>query len=290
MDQERYVGRFAPSPSGPLHLGSLCTALGSYLRAKSMNGSWLVRIEDIDTPRVAKGASDSILKTLDKLGFEIDGEIVFQSKRHEAYERSLEFLRQHRSTYGCKCSRKLLKTNGFVHPISCRQKLIPPEEGIAERFLNPGTVSSFNDGLLGEVSSHGLSDFILKRSDGIYAYNLAVVTDDQEFGVNEIVRGADLIPVTADQINLYLALGFDPPKYVHLPLIVSDDGRKYSKQNGSKPVDCMTPGYALILAAKALGQPTDELDPQMEPREILSQLMSRFDISRVPVRECCVEY
>lgn len=290
MIEKRYVGRFAPSPSGPLHLGSLCTALGSYLRAKSMNGSWHIRIEDIDTPRIAKGATDSILKTLDNLGFEIDGEVVFQSKRLDIYGRSLEFLRQKSSTYGCKCSRKLLKANGFVHPESCRQTRMPPNEGIAERFLNPRIVFGFCDGLLGEISSQELSDFILKRSDGIYSYNLAVVTDDQEFGITEIVRGADLVPVTADQINLYRELGFEPPKYMHLPLIISSDGRKYSKQNGSKSVDAMMPGHALILAAKALGQLTDELDPKMAPREILSKLISQFDLARIPTSECLIEY
>lgn len=222
------MGRFAPTPTGPLHFGSLLAALASYLDAKSQQGTWLIRIEDLDPPREDPNASASILRTLEAYGFEYDGEIRYQSTRHEAYQAFLEHLISQGLAFPCQCSRSQLA--GRVHLGKCSCKEV---ENVAWRFLSGTGMHSFTDRIQGEHREHlnTLGDFILKRKDGPWAYQLAVVCDDIDQGVTHIVRGIDLIDSTARQAQLYQALQQKAPSYAHIPVALEANGQKLSKQN-----------------------------------------------------------
>lgn len=261
MAAGRYRGRFAPTPSGPLHLGSLVAALGSFLAARVRDGEWLLRIEDVDPPRVMAGASDQILRTLDAFGFGWDGEVMYQSRRGEAYRAALEALRRQGQVYACTCSRKQLAgmttrgVDGPVYPGTCRAN--PARDGSgALRFRVPVGRIRFSDGLLGDVAcdvARECGDFVLRRADGVYTYQLAVVIDDVEQGVTDIVRGADLLASTPRQIVLQQALCLPTPAYAHLPVILDAHGDKLSKQTLAQPVDYRRPLPALLAAASFLG-------------------------------------
>jgi glutamyl-Q tRNA(Asp) synthetase len=258
----RYRGRFAPSPTGPLHLGSLIAAVGSYLDAKFHQGLWFLRIEDIDTPRVVKGASESIVNTLAVLGMRPDGPVSYQSSRILAYHAALHKLRSLGLVYPCVCSRKELADShigvsaGKVYPGKCRNGF---SQGKTPRSLRVRTDShaiEFYDAVHGKHSyclESEVGDFVLYRNR-LYAYQLAVVVDDAEQAITHVVRGADLIDSTPRQIYLQSLLGFSVPSYLHLPVAVNAAGEKLSKQTLAVPVDAHNPATILCLALKFLNQ------------------------------------
>ncbi|MFY7954631.1 MAG: tRNA glutamyl-Q(34) synthetase GluQRS [Burkholderiaceae bacterium] len=262
-----YIGRFAPSPTGPLHAGSLVAALASYLDARSNRGHWLIRIEDIDEARTVAGAAEHIIQTLAALGMRSDGEILWQSTRQERYNAAFNQLGN--AVYACACSRReiadsrvsMASDGAAIYPGTCRHGLAPGRVPRAWRVRVPDandsqTLIQFHDrwqGLIEENLAAHVGDFVLKRADGFWAYQLAVVVDDAEQGVTDIVRGADLLESTTRQIYLQRLLGFSTPRYLHVPAVVNDRGEKLSKQTGAQPLDVGNPIKALIEAAAHLG-------------------------------------
>lgn len=237
-----YRGRFAPSPTGALHAGSLVAAMASYLDARAHDGVWLVRIEDIDPPRDIPGAGEDILRTLAKLGLLSDEPVLWQHDRYDAYEKALAFLKAKGCVYGCACSRKEAAARATelglapgVYPGTCRHGTGGrPVRAI--RFLTSSSPVRFTDRLCGPYEQNverDVGDFVLKRADGLWAYQLAAITDDLAQGVTDIVRGADLLDNTPRQIELIRALEGDIPRYMHLPLVLNADGQKLSKQQGA---------------------------------------------------------
>ncbi|MHA2939450.1 tRNA glutamyl-Q(34) synthetase GluQRS [Vibrio sp. RC27] len=251
-----YVGRFAPSPSGPLHFGSLVAALGSYFQAKANQGDWLVRIEDLDPPREVPGATQQILQALECYGLEWDGQILYQSQRHDFYQAQIDQWLAKGEAYYCTCSRKEIKAMGGYYTGLCRTKLISSSKDCAVRIKMQHPVTQFNDVLHGNTLipfALAGEDFIIKRRDGLFAYNLAVVLDDIAQEVTEVVRGADLIEPTGRQMSLYRILGHQPIQYLHLPLAMAQEGRKLSKQNHAAAIDISDPRPTLIQAMRFLG-------------------------------------
>ena len=264
MDSPRStVGRFAPSPTGPLHLGSLVAALGSWLLARRASGRWLVRMEDLDAVRVVPGVAEEILETLRAYGLEWDGEVVFQSQRIVFYEQALEALRERGAVYDCACSRAELRTAASapagrepVYPGTCSSGLPAGRVARAMRFRVPPGVTAFDDLLCGRVEENvaqETGDFVVRRADGVFAYQLAVVVDDAEQGVTQVVRGRDLLTSTPRQIALQRALGLGTPQYAHVPLAVNASGVKLSKRDGALPLDPAHVGETLALALRILG-------------------------------------
>lgn len=261
-----YVGRFAPSPTGPLHAGSVVAALGSWLDARTHAGRWLVRVEDIDTPRCPAGMGEEILRQLAVLGLQPDEPVTWQSRATARYEAALADLVARNMGYPCSCTRKELaeaqpdraRHHVLTYPGTCR-----PERGglqgrpaRAWRFRVPPGVQRWNDRRLGPMEQdveHDVGDFVLRRADGLWAYQLAVVVDDGAHGITDVVRGADLADNTPRQIQLQQALGLPSPRYLHLPLVLAADGQKLSKQNGAAPFDETQPLQTLQRAARALG-------------------------------------
>lgn len=232
-----YVGRFAPSPSGPLHFGSLTTALFSYLHAKQHQGKWLVRIEDVDTPRTILGADQLILDSLQSHGLDWDGEIRYQSERSAHYQAAISRLSS--QSYFCTCTRAQIKTMGGSYNGKCRPLNRLPNSA-AIRFKHEQPQTAFEDLLQGKVfvtDAHAVEDFVIKRKDGLFAYHLAVVCDDIDQKVTHIVRGADLLETTTSHLALYRAFANTPPRYMHLPVISSELGKKLSKQNHAPAID-----------------------------------------------------
>ena len=259
-----YVGRFAPSPTGPLHFGSLVAAAASWLDARAAGGRWLVRIEDLDRPRVQPGAADGILRTLEALGLRWDGEVLYQSRREVLYRDALERLRAH--TYWCGCSRREIADSSLglavdgarIYPGTCRAGLAPQRSARALRVRVPTEEIRFVDRVQGaqrQVLARDVGDFVLYRADGLFAYQLAVVVDDAAQAVSDVVRGADLLDSTARQIHLQRLLGVPMPRYLHVPIALNGDGEKLSKQTGAQPVDARRPAEALAAALGFLGQP-----------------------------------
>ncbi|MCD8503997.1 MAG: tRNA glutamyl-Q(34) synthetase GluQRS [Burkholderiaceae bacterium] len=261
-----YVGRFAPSPSGPLHAGSLVVALASYLDAKAARGRWLLRIEDIDTPRTVAGADQIILQQLAALGMIWDGDVWYQSKRLVAYEAAFAALQTKALSYPCACTRREIADSVMAlhgkfpdgerpYPGTCRQGIKPGRSPKSWRFLvSPGTIS-FTDRWCGPQSQdveHQVGDFVIRRADGIWAYQLAVVVDDADQGVTDIVRGQDLLSSTARQRLLAEALDIVPPSVMHLPLVLDERGLKLSKQNGAPSINTSEPLKTLLSAWKHL--------------------------------------
>ncbi len=255
-----YRGRFAPSPTGPLHLGSLVAAVGSYLRARERGGAWLLRIEDIDPPREVPGAAAGLLRTLERCGFEWDGPVTYQSARLAHYRNALERLAQVEHTYPCACSRKeIAKTAGATtapYPGTCREGIAPDRTPRTIRVRCHDHVVDFVDGLQGQIRQNlacEVGDFVVQRADGLFAYQLAVTVDDALQGITEVVRGSDLIDSTPRQIYLQRLLGFARPDYVHLPVLVTAGGDKLSKQTGAAAIDDVPPAWALFHALSLLG-------------------------------------
>ena len=256
MNPVPVIGRFAPSPSGDLHFGSLVSAVGSYLEAKSTDGSWLLRIEDIDPPREIAGSATRIINDLRRLGLKADGPVLYQSSRLDAYQRAINRLLEQGLAYPCACSRKDLPVSG-VYPGTCRNGLPEGRQARSVRFRVDGQTCEFTDKLQGRISDspagiHG--DFIIQRADGLFAYQLAVVVDDDFQAVNQVVRGADLLDSTSRQICLQIALGIESPDYMHLPVAVSADGKKLGKRFRTDPVKHQDPAYAVGQALHFLGQ------------------------------------
>jgi glutamyl-Q tRNA(Asp) synthetase len=262
----RYRGRFAPSPTGPLHFGSLVAAVGSYLDARAHNGEWLVRIEDVDQPRTVPGAADGILRTLESFGFVWDGEVVVQSRRLDAYHAALMRLQADGDVYPCACSRSEIAAvagrvsvdGGLVYPGTCRSGLGDGKAARAWRLRVPDREIAFVDRVQGEARQNlerEVGDFVLLRADGQYAYQLAVVVDDAAQGINAVVRGVDLLDSTARQIWLQQRLGLPTPSYAHLPVAVNAVGEKLSKQTLAPPVDAARGSAILADVMGFLGHP-----------------------------------
>ncbi len=286
-NKKPYRGRFAPSPSGPLHFGSLVAALGSYLQAKSLQGIWQVRIDDIDPPREVAGATQDILETLQAYGLNWDGEVIYQSHRCQAYEKTLAQLADQKLTYACACTRKIIKQQGGVYLGHCRDKQLTLSGNSLRINLQKlgKPVSHFHDQLQGEVCFNSVEtheDFIIKRKDGLYAYNLAVVIDDINQAITEIVRGADLINTTGKQITLYQLLDAQAPKYIHLPVAVTSPGQKLSKQNHALAIDKENPVPTLLKALDFLGHTvTDNVDTT-SCAKILEWAVKNWSLDKVP--------
>lgn len=250
-----YRGRFAPSPSGALHFGSLVAALGSYLDAKAQQGKWLVRMEDIDTPRVQQGADSAILHTLEAYGLHWDESVSYQSQRHSLYQDLLAQLASQHLLYACQCTRKQIKQTGGIYQGTCRA-LNLSQVNKALRLKQTQPIYRYADRLQGEVTilpAHAEEDYIVKRSDGLYAYQLVVVADDIEQQITHVVRGADLLQPTARQISLFTQLNYRAPHYLHLPLAVAKAGLKLSKQNHVPAIDNKNPVPTLVDALYFLG-------------------------------------
>lgn len=283
------IGRFAPSPTGPLHFGSLVTAVGSYCLARRGGGRWLVRIEDLDTPRVVPGMAEEILRTLEALGLLWDGEVLRQSGRTERYEEALAVLAEKGLLFTCGCSRKEVLASaphqgeeGPVYPGTCRLGLTAGRTPRALRIRVPQARVCFTDGLFGRTEQcldTAVGDFVLRRADGLFAYQLAVVVDDADSGVSQVVRGEDLLSSTPRQIFLHGCLGTSVPRYVHLPLVLAPDGEKISKRHGAVPAG----DPALLRQALCfLGQDVPGELEGAPPSELLAWAVPRFDLSRVP--------
>jgi len=286
-----YRGRFAPSPSGPLHFGSLVAAAGSFLEARTRGGEWLLRMEDVDQPRCSMAAAGEIIRALEALGFAWDGEVVWQSRRTEAYAAALERLKAAGRVFPCGCTRRELADSAIapdgaaIYPGTCRQGLPEGRAPRAWRIAVGDVRISFDDAIQGRVVSDLASeagDFILLRADGFYAYQLAMVVDDAEAGITHVVRGADLLASTPRQIFLQQCLGLPTPGYAHLPVAVNAAGEKLSKQTRAAPVDISRPGPALFAALDFLGQrPPPELS-RATVAELWAWACANWRLVRVP--------
>lgn len=275
-----YTGRFAPSPTGPLHFGSLMTAVASYCEAKAQHGRWLVRIEDTDIPRIYPNSIEHILTCLDAFEFEWDAPIIFQQQRLDLYQQVLDQLAELQLIYACQCTRKMLGSN-HIYAGTC-QNLALPFDDQAIRFKVNDQVIGFEDALQGQQCSNlavELGDFVLKRRDGIINYQLAVVVDDFLQGITHVVRGADLLDNTARQIYLGQQLGYPRLDYMHLPLAMNDQGQKLSKQNLAHALEIQYAPLLLQQALNALGQAAVEQD---RPRTMLAQAIAQWDRTRIP--------
>lgn len=261
LNKPTYRGRFAPSPTGELHFGSLVAAVGSYLDARANMGEWIVRIEDVDSTRCHRDYETSILKTLEAFGFEWDGPVIRQTDRLDAYRTAFDKLKREGLVYGCSCTRKEIadSVTGIdgapVYPGTCRDGLRKGKSARAWRLHVPDKLTGFEDAVLGYQRQNlekDVGDFVLLRADGLFAYQLAVVVDDIEQGVTHIVRGADLLASTPRQIWLYECLGQPVPVYAHLPLAVNENGEKLSKQTRAAPVGSADPVSVIKAAMRFL--------------------------------------
>nr|WP_235445321.1 tRNA glutamyl-Q(34) synthetase GluQRS [Gulbenkiania mobilis] len=284
-----YRGRFAPSPTGLLHAGSLTTAVGSYLEARVRGGQWLVRMEDLDPPREVQGAADAILRTLEAFGFEWDGEVVYQSRRHGLYRAALDALRQAGLAYPCTCTRREIAAkarrgvDGWVYPGFCRSGPRNDRPQPAWRLRVPEDPIGFDDRLQGhhaQALSTDVGDFVLQRADGFWAYQLAVVVDDGEQGITDVVRGADLLVSTPRQRWLQTCLGLPHPGYCHLPVMVNAAGEKLSKQTLAPAIRPEAAARELVGALTRLGHPPPQGCGTLE--EVWQWARSNWCLERVP--------
>jgi glutamyl-Q tRNA(Asp) synthetase len=295
------IGRFAPSPSGPLHFGSLLAALASYLEAKTKQGKWLVRMEDLDKPREVEGAASQILHTLEQFGFEWDGEVIYQSQRSELYQDALTQLQKKSLIYQCKCSRKEITDayghqplhqgiDGLIYPGTCRHLNIT-KMPFSSRIKVSDHPISFNDAIQGAITQNlatQLGDFVLKRTDGLFAYQLAVVADDQAQGITQVVRGADLLDSTPRQIYLQQQLNYPIPTYAHIPVASNVAGEKLSKQTLAPAINAKEAPSLLVKALDFLGQtPPAEL-ASYSHTEILSWAKAHWQLAKVPKQRSMV--
>lgn len=285
------IGRFAPSPTGPLHFGSMVAAVGSYLSARAAGGRWLLRIEDVDAPRTVAGAADDILRTLSLFGFEWDGPVVWQSARTAAYREAFDALQAGGHVFGCACTRKEIADSALArdgsrrYPGTCRNGLAFGRDARAWRLrVEPGSIG-FDDVVQGWVEENvaeEVGDFVLLRADGLFAYQLAVVVDDAEAGVTEVVRGADLLDSTPRQILLQRLLGLPTPRYAHLPVASNAAGEKLSKQTLARAVADARPQQVLADALTFLGQhpPTGLADAGLDA--VWAWAQANWSMARVP--------
>lgn len=284
------TGRFAPSPTGPLHFGSLVAALGSCLEAKARGGRWLVRMEDVDAPRCRPEHADAILRTLEAFGFAWDGEVMVQSARTARYRAIFAALQKRGAVYPCGCTRAELAgapagiDGAPVYPGTCRAGLPPGKTARAWRLRLEGEIG-FDDLVQGRQAQNlprEVGDCVLLRADGLFAYQLAVVADDADQGVDHVVRGADLIHSTARQIFLQRLLGYPTPAYAHLPVAVDATGAKLSKQTRAAPVDACDPVPALFAAARFLGQNPPEALRRLASADFWQWALAHWNIGDVP--------
>jgi len=283
MNDSRYTGRFAPSPSGELHFGSLIAALGSYLQARAKNGIWHVRIEDIDPPREVPGAADTILRQLERYGLHWDGDVLWQSQRHEAYREHLAWLHEQGLCYYCTCTRARIHAVGGIYDGHCRDLRLPAQDA-ALRIRQTRPVLEFYDQLRGPLVADepvAREDFIIHRRDGLFAYNLAVVVDDRFQGVSEIVRGADLIEPTVRQISLYRHFGWQAPDYLHLPLALNAEGNKLSKQNHAPALPEGDPRPEIIRALMFLNQDVEQEWRALSIDDLLKQAVANWKPEKI---------
>jgi len=288
-----YRGRFAPSPTGLLHFGSLVAAVGSCLEARWNRGRWLVRMEDLDRPREARGASSAILKMLEAYGFEWDGEVVFQSRRDAAYAAALKRLEYRRAVFPCACTRREISDSTVfaagesIYPGTCRKGPPPGRSARAVRVRVDNAVIAFEDLLQGRIDQNlarEVGDFIVRRADGLFAYQLAVVVDDFEQNITDVVRGADLLASTARQILLQRLLGHPTPRYMHLPVAVNQAGEKLSKQTRAAPLTVIEAPSRLWQALRFLGQePPAEL-AAARIAEIWNWALANWRTEKIPTR------
>lgn len=286
----RYRGRFAPSPTGDLHAGSLLAAFGSWLLARHHHGDWLVRIEDLDPPREVPGAAERQLRALSAFGLRSDVPVVCQSQRHALYRRALQGLLEQGLAFECHCSRSDLAASGGVHrrcvAAAPRNGPSAPQPAVRLRVADGASVS-FDDAIRGRQTQDvagEVGDFVLRRADGHWAYQLAVVVDDADQGITDVVRGADLLDSTGRQILLQRALGLATPRYAHLPLLLDAAGRKLSKSDAAHPLDPNHPLAALRAAWRALGQPAQALDAVADVTQLLSAARVSFNPAQIPNR------
>lgn len=284
-----YRGRFAPSPTGELHMGSLVAAVGSYLRAKDYQGTWLVRMEDIDTLRERAGAADAILRSLEDHALYWDEEVVYQSQRHHYYQAALDDLVARQLAYPCSCSRKfLLRTAkrgefGIIYSGKCRTDYVPPvgrEPAIRVKTNNDSRC--FVDHLLGDYCQQvetEVGDFIIRRSDGLFAYQLAVVVDDHLQGITEVVRGEDLLSATPRQLYLQSLFSYSHPEYMHLPLMLNKEGQKLSKQTFAKALDGQQATTNLCNVLHFLGFPINSELHDETPENVLQWAEAHYSDS-----------
>lgn len=283
-----YVGRFAPSPTGPLHFGSLVAALASWLEARAWDGRWLVRIEDVDRLRASSEACAAILRSLDRFGLMPDGPVSFQSRRDEIYRGRLAELQARGLVYRCDCSRTALKMRGAAsYDGYCRERHLSPGPGQALRLAMGPVAPDFVDAIVGPVSVEPAiagEDPILVRKEGFWSYQFAVVVDDIDQGITEVVRGADLVEATPGQIAMFRLLGHQPPAYAHVPLALGRDGRKLSKQTFARALRDGD-GEELIRALDFLGQSPPVIELRNAPvADILAWARAHWRRSAVPKR------
>jgi len=279
-----YRGRFAPSPTGRLHFGSLVAAVGSWLFARAAGGRWIVRVEDLDPPREVAGADLDILATLAACGMTSDEPIVYQSRRASLYAEALARLEARDAVYPCWCSRSDLEPFGGIHPATC-VALRDASREPAWRVRAPAHTIAFDDAIQGRVAqdlARDVGDFVVRRADGWFAYQLAVVVDDAAQGITDIVRGADLLDSTPRQVLLQRALGLPTPRYAHLPLVVDARGHKLSKSLSALPIDRADPLPALRAAWQALGQPAEVINRSSSVAKLLAAAAAAFAPDRIP--------
>ena len=278
-----YRGRFAPSPSGPLHFGSLVAALGSWLMARRAGGQWLVRVEDLDPPREVAGAAQAQLRTLAAFGLHGDGPVEYQSRRGALYREALDRLLASGDAFACHCSRSALAGDDGIHR-ACMAGASRPDPAIRLRVPD-GAIVTFDDAIHGrfrqDVAAE-VGDFVLRRADGPWAYQLAVVVDDAAQGITDVVRGADLLDSTPRQILLQQRLGLPAPRYAHLPLVLGEDGRKLSKSLAAPPLDDTDPLPALRAAWRVLRQDPDAIAGAANVERVLDAALAAFDPTRIP--------
>ena len=283
MPRPVHRGRFAPSPTGPLHAGSMLAALGSWLLARQAGGEWLLRIEDIDPPREVADAASDQLRTLAAFGLHHDGEIARQSRRGHLYRDALNRLLARGQAFECHCSRSELAASGGIHR-QCVATAPRADPAIRLRVAD-GCEIAFEDAVHGRIVQRvgrDVGDFVLLRADGLWAYQLAVVVDDAEQGITDVVRGADLLDSTPRQILLQRALGLPTPRHAHLPLLLGDDGRKLSKSDAALPVDTADPLATLRALWHCLGQAPLPADAMRSTAAFLDAAATAFRLERVP--------
>ena len=275
------VGRFAPSPSGPLHFGSIVTAVASFLDARAQGGRWLLRIDDLDPPRIEAGATARILVTLEALALEWDGAVVYQSARSAAYGQALAELAARAQIYACHCSRKDIGAGPYLGTCRTASRPVTGAEG-AWRVRVDDQPICIADGIQGDYIqnlAHHCGDFVVRRADGVYAYHLAAVVDDAWSGVTQVTRGSDLLESTPRQVHLQRLLGLPSPRYAHLPVVLDTHGAKLSKQTYAPAVDAVGAPHALFHALHFLGLAPPADQAGSAPAELLAWALARWRLS-----------
>jgi len=280
-----YIGRFAPSPTGPLHFGSLLAAVASYLDARANKGKWLLRMDDLDPPREPAGSADLILEQLHALGLNWDGEPLYQSSRLQSYGAALHRLQDLALCYRCDCSRAQIRAMGSIYNGACRHRSAPPQGVFAWRVKTANRLIEFEDqiqGSYGQNPEKEVGDFVLKRKDNLFAYQLAVVVDDFYQGITHVIRGIDLLDSTARQIYLQQLLGYPTPVYGHIPVVVNTLGQKLSKQHFAEPLDLANKKEDLHRALTLLGQNPGPEQRLLDVHQQLAAAVRSWHVQAVP--------